>query len=160
MKTLRWLLIPALALGCGGAPFTTSDSTLDGGGGVPEAAIVDPDSGSGLLDQRTVVREAGPEAGDGVSVPDGADASAEAEVGARDGSPGSSGDSSSGTDAGPKLCCHFQNGTVMPWMQCSPLPWLCTGAQTYSCAQPGQCVVGLTCYASGGPYGGTVEPCP
>ena len=59
------------------------------------------------------------------------------------------------------ICCQFAGGTAA--ISCdyadAGAAWLCTGAQTYSCTQQGNCNPGMTCYGNG-LYGGTVVACP
>jgi hypothetical protein len=81
------------------------------------------------------------------------------------GTPGTGGVESTGgtvgTGGAPSgVCCKFaltSGTTVLPCD--TSAPWWCTGAQTFSCAQPGLCTIGMTCYESGGLQGGVVEAC-
>lgn len=79
------------------------------------------------------------------------------------GGEGSAGAANTGGSAGApnvELCCKF-SGAETTYLSCDvDEPWLCNGAQTYSCAQDGLCGLGATCYKSTGPFGGSVAECP
>lgn len=61
------------------------------------------------------------------------------------------------------VCCKFSpsdGGTVNESCSTSA-PWWCTGGQTYTCTQLGNCSLGTTCYDNyTGTYGGVIEVCP
>jgi len=64
---------------------------------------------------------------------------------------------SAGTCAG--ACCRFADETVLPCDAAAP--WQCTGAQTFTCTDLGNCEVGSSPCSSSvdGLYGGSIIPC-
>ena len=188
-STVLALLLGTLC-GCGGAEFTAIDEALVQGDAGAEAAvatrIVEPDgpdavrADGGVATEEAGDRDAGggssssssSSSGSGSWSGSGSSASGSSASSSRRGggsssssscggssSSSSSGMSSSGGNKG--VCCRFTLSAGTQVMACSgSAPWLCTGAQTYSCAQAGDCAVGASCYVSGGPYGGVVVDCP
>lgn len=159
---LKMLVAAFVLVGCGGPSFTVGFGENEADGG-PEAT--GGKVGSGGSEASGGSSSGGtPSSGGSGGATGGAAGSGVVDAGgtASGGSSGSTGGTvaTGGQGGAPvEVCCVFPltSGTTV-----SPCdtdnPWLCVGAQTFSCAQAGQCTRGMTCYTSGGLYGGTVVP--
>jgi hypothetical protein len=155
---LQILVVAFVLAGCGGESFRgfSSAPDTDGGpGGAPtevdaggNGGAVDSDSGSGGASGGTQGSGGAPTSTGGAPVTTGGSSSGGASTG---GTPGSGG------EKGVEVCCQFPLTSGTTYSACDAAePWDCVGAQTFSCMQPGQCTVGMTCYKTAGPFGGSV----